>query len=42
MTALLTVNDLHVSYGKVEAVTGVEPRNAGRADRHGDRPERRR
>jgi branched-chain amino acid transport system ATP-binding protein len=23
MTALLTVNDLHVSYGKVEAVTGV-------------------
>ena len=23
MTALLTVNDLHVSYGKIEAVTGV-------------------
>jgi len=23
MTALLTVNDFHVSYGKVEAVTGV-------------------
>ena len=23
MTALLTVNDLHVGYGKVEAVTGV-------------------
>ena len=23
MTALLTVDDLHVSYGKVEAVTGV-------------------
>ena len=23
MTALLTVKDLHVSYGKVEAVTGV-------------------
>jgi branched-chain amino acid transport system ATP-binding protein len=23
MTALLSVTDLHVSYGKVEAVTGV-------------------
>ena len=23
MTALLSVKDLHVSYGKVEAVTGV-------------------
>ncbi len=23
MTALLSVNDLHVSYGKVEAVSGV-------------------
>ena len=23
MTTLLTVNDLHVSYGKVEAVTGA-------------------
>ena len=37
-----TVNDLHVAYGKVEAVTRREPRDAAGPDRHRDRPERRR
>ena len=31
MTALLSVNDLHVSYGKIEAVTGVSRSTCRRA-----------
>ena len=42
VTALLTADDVHVAYGRVEAVRGVSLALAGRADRHRDRPERRR
>ena len=40
--AMLEIDDLHVAYGQVEAVRGVSLALDAGADRHRDRPERRR
>ena len=42
MTALLEIKDLHVAYGKVEAVRGVGLDHAAGPDRDRHRAERRR
>ena len=42
MTPLFEIEDLHVAYGKVEAVRGVSLRHAAGPDRHRHRSERRR
>ena len=42
MSAMLEIADLHVAYGKVEAVRGVSLTLRRRPDRHRDRAERRR